>query len=182
MSNSLLNRIALGDRTAVDDCVNKYGGLVWSIALKLLGDRSDAEDGAQEVFIDLWKYAGRFDRTVGSEAAFVATIARRRLIDRLRKRNRRPDHGPGEIDVVSNQPAADTQAEVREESDRVRESMKQLKDEERQVLELAILQSMPQHEIAGELNMPLGTVKSHARRGMKRLREIHQSSVKGATS
>src|SRR5436190_14026687 len=84
----LLGRVAAGDEAAVRECLARYGGLVWSIARRF--EPSDAEDAVQEIFLDLWKSAARFDRAVASETAFVAMIARRRLIDRRRTRGRRP--------------------------------------------------------------------------------------------
>ncbi len=80
----LLQRIAQGDESAVPACLAAYGGLVWSLARRYASDPSDAEDAAQEVFIELWRHAGRFDPAVASEATFVATVARRRLLDRAR--------------------------------------------------------------------------------------------------
>src|ERR1043165_482447 len=85
---ALLARVAGGDPRAVRDCIARYGGLVWSIARRFEG--ADAEDAVQEIFLDLWKSAARFDPQIASEPAFVAMIARRRLIDRRRTRRRRP--------------------------------------------------------------------------------------------
>src|SRR5215813_5986353 len=85
---ALLARVASGDRGAVRDCIARYGGLVWSIARRFEG--ADAEDAVQEIFLDLWKSAARFDPRIASESAFVAMITRRRLIDRRRTRRRRP--------------------------------------------------------------------------------------------
>src|SRR5215813_10857739 len=85
---ALLARVAGGDPGAVRDCLARYGGLVWSIARRFEG--GDAEDAVQEIFLDLWRSAARFDPQIASEPAFVAMIARRRLIDRRRTRQRRP--------------------------------------------------------------------------------------------
>src|SRR5262245_66294972 len=85
---SLLARVAEGDAIAVRECIARYGGLVWSIARRF--ELADAEDAVQEIFLDLWKSAARFDPNIASETAFIAMIARRRLIDRRRTRKRRP--------------------------------------------------------------------------------------------
>ncbi len=87
---SILQRIAKKDKMAVEECFDKYGGLVWSITKKFTNSREDAEDAVQDIFIDIWKYAGRFDAAKSAESSFIVLLARRRLIDRLRKFNRQP--------------------------------------------------------------------------------------------
>ncbi len=88
-TTAVLQRVAEGDPGAVNDCIEQFGGLVWSLARKLCPDRAEAEDAVQEIFVSVWKSAERYDASMGSEATFIATIARRRLIDRARKRQRR---------------------------------------------------------------------------------------------
>jgi RNA polymerase sigma factor (sigma-70 family) len=72
----------------VQDCLKAYGGLVWALSKEMLSNQNDAEDAVQDIFIDVWKNAGRFDEKQSSETTFIAMLARRRLIDRLRKSNR----------------------------------------------------------------------------------------------
>jgi RNA polymerase sigma-70 factor (ECF subfamily) len=78
---TFLERIAAGDPLAVEGCLEKYRGLVWSMARRFAGNHADAEDVVQEIFIELWRHAGRFDAVVAAESTFVTTIARRRLIE-----------------------------------------------------------------------------------------------------
>src|SRR5512133_2795665 len=85
MSESILDRVARGDQKAVRQCIDEFGGLVWAIARRMTRSRADAEDAVQEIFIDVWRSAARFDAAQGSEKVFVTTIARRRLIDRIRR-------------------------------------------------------------------------------------------------
>ncbi len=88
-SDSTLLRIAAGDPDAPRACIARHGALVWALARRESGGcHADAEDLVQEIFIDLWAHAGRFDPAVASEATFVALIARRRLIDRRRRLGR----------------------------------------------------------------------------------------------
>src|SRR6202000_2241380 len=102
MTPSMLQRIASGDSAAVRECIDQYGPLVWSIARRLSRTPSDAEDATQEVFLDIWRSAGRFDASQGSDKVFIAMIARRRLIDRLRKSSAEPPMDPLEsLDGVS---------------------------------------------------------------------------------
>jgi RNA polymerase sigma-70 factor (ECF subfamily) len=168
----LLRRVAGGDGSAVQDCLSTYGGLVWSIARKMLGPSRDAEDAVQEIFIELWRMAHRFDETRGTESQFVAMLARRRVIDRVRKIERRPDHEglpEGLQDEGRDQVEA---AELSEEAARAREAMTRLSEDQQQVLQLAVVQGLSHAEVARATAMPLGTVKTHARRGLIRLREL----------
>lgn len=171
MTSPVLERIARGDRAAVPECLDRYGGLVWALARRHAADPADAEDAVQEVFIDLWRSAWRFDASAGTEATFVATIARRRLIDRQRRRSRRPTPEP----LPEGGPACPNTADRIDLDDEARAARARLADlspDQRRVLERAIDGGRTQAEIAEELGMPLGTVKAHARRGLIRLREL----------
>jgi RNA polymerase sigma factor (sigma-70 family) len=85
MSESILERVARGDQQAVRECIDEFGGLVWAIARRMTRSRADAEDAVQEIFVDVWRSAARYDSVQGSEKVFITTIARRRLIDRIRR-------------------------------------------------------------------------------------------------
>src|SRR5450755_996719 len=97
MSPSVLQRIESSDYAAGRECIHQYGPLVWSIARRLSRTPSDAEDATQEIFLDIWRSASRFDATQGSDKVFIAMIARRRLIDRLRKTTSEPAMDPVEV-------------------------------------------------------------------------------------
>ena len=119
----------------------------------------------------IWQSAGRFDPDKGAETTFITTIVRRRLIDRHRKRGRQLDTAHLEEQPVSKE-SHTRQLEISEEAAVVRRRMKQLKPDERRVLEMAISEGMSQSQIAEATSLPLGTVKTHARRGLIRLREL----------
>ena len=153
------------------ECLDAYGGLVWSIARRLCGDAAEAEDAVQEAFLSIWKSAEKFDAARSSEKTFVAMIARRRIIDRRRSAQRRLDVQPL-ADPVPTESRIEADLETQEEAVRARRMMTELKDDERRVLELAVDHGLSQSEIATRTGMPLGTVKTHARRGMIRLREL----------
>ena len=184
MAQVILKRIAAGDKNAVQDCLDAYGGLVWSLARRMSPNTDEAEDAVQEIFIDVWKNAARFDETQSSETTFVAMIARRRLIDRLRKVNRQPNVDSLE-DVLTepvNSKNRDMQMYI--EAKEAAEAMKNLRPEQRQILHLSIVQGFSHQEIADALKMPLGTVKTHARRGLIQVREFlgfDSNFDKGAT-
>lgn len=163
---TLLARVAAGDRAALRECLACYGNLVWSIARRM--EPVDVEDAVQEIFLDLWKSAARFDATVATEAVFIAMIARRRLIDRRRTRGRRP---------VTEQIADDPQhagtgtgPDTCAEAAQAARALDKLRPEQRQVLVLATREGMSHGEIAEETGMPLGTVKAHVRRGLMSIR------------
>ena len=165
---SILPRIAANDRAAVQECIDKYGGLIWSLARKLAP--SEAEDAVQEIFIELWKNAARFDEAQSSEVTFVAMIARRRLIDRLRKSNRQPQTYSMDAEENKFEPQYNEQLEVRTDAAVAFRAMQQLRPEQQKVLQLAIYQGLSHQEISGATGIPLGTVKTHARRGLEKIR------------
>jgi RNA polymerase sigma-70 factor (ECF subfamily) len=132
----------------------------------------DAEDAVQEIFIDIWKNAGRFDESQSSETTFVAMIARRRLIDRLRYSNRRISAGSLEDIVAEPSNDSDTNLQTSVEAKEAAQALKTLRPEQRQVLQLSIIQGLSHQEISDTTGMPLGTVKTHARRGLLQVREF----------
>ncbi len=179
MTSSVLQRIARGDSSAVRECMDQYGALVWSLARRLSRTRADAEDATQEIFVDIWRSAARFDPAQGSDKVFIAMIARRRLIDRLRRKSAEPPMDPEE--VLESLAWADPgmSSEMCTEAERCAQALKELRPEQREVLELGLLHGLSQSEIAAKLHMPLGTVKSFMRRGLMRLRENMQIDAPG---
>ncbi len=171
MSDSILVRIAQGDRAAVRDCLDRHGPLVWALARRLCRDPADAEDAVQEIFIDLWSAARRYDPQVAAETTFVAMIARRRLIDRRRRAARRPDHEPLPEALADRTRDGHDPVERRDEADRARKALDDLGDPQRLVLTLALTDGLTYDQIATRTGLPLGTVKTHARRGLIRLRD-----------
>ncbi len=182
MSPSVLQRIASGDSAAVRECIDQYGPLVWSIARRLSRTPSDAEDATQEIFLDIWRSAGRFDASQGSDKVFIAMIARRRLIDRLRKTSAEPPMDP--VEVLETVAWADpgTASETSIEAEQAARALAELRPEQRQVLELGLLHGLSQSEIATRLSMPLGTVKSFMRRGLIKVREFMNVDAEGVLS
>jgi RNA polymerase sigma-70 factor (ECF subfamily) len=172
LARSILQRIAAKDKTAAQECLSAYGGLVWSLARRMCANPNDAEDAVQEIFIDIWKNAERFDQAQASETTFVAMIARRRLIDRLRKSQRQPPVDSIEDMTVEPAKAQDKQMQTAVEAKQAAQAMNALRPEQRRVLQLSIYQGMSHQEIAEATGMPVGTVKSHARRGLMQIREV----------
>jgi len=170
VTHATLQRIAAGDRNAVQDCLKAYSGLVWSLARRMLRNSEGAEDAVQEIFIDVWKNAARFDPSRSSETTFIAMIARRRLIDKIRHAQRRISPESLE-DMLSDPAVPESSLQMMVEGREAFEALKTLRPEQRQVLELSIIQGLSHQEIADATGMPLGTVKTHARRGILQARE-----------
>lgn len=176
LEDSLLTRIADGDQSAVPECISRYGGLIWTLARSRLASREDTEDVVQEIFVDLWRSADRFDPLVAEEITFVAMIARRRVIDRLRQRSGLPqtasmnDAGVSGVVDVAGWETAGRRLELGEEARIADEHLQRLKPEEQQMLRLSIYDNLSHAAIAAQTGSPLGTVKSHIRRGLDSLR------------
>jgi RNA polymerase sigma-70 factor (ECF subfamily) len=141
---------------AMQECIDEYGGLIWSLARRFCPSPAQAEDAVQEVFIALWENASRFDESKGAEVTFVAMIARRRLIDSGRSESVDFEQRTAEVD----------------EAQRAMQAMEQLSEDQQRVLKLAVYRGLTHDEIAQATGLPLGTVKTHARRGLIRVREL----------
>lgn len=178
MSESIFERIAAGDQTAVAECLDRYGGLVWSAARRWSNNAADAEDATQEIFLELWKSAARYDPSAGSEAVFISTIARRRMIDRLRAQGRRPS--TEELNEASMLELVDSDsdpAEVAAEAAIATRALAQLEAGQQQILLMGVVQGMTHSEISTATGKPLGTVKTQLRRGLIRVRELIEQGV-----
>lgn len=169
---SLLPKIAAGDPAAVESFLRRHSGMVWNLARRFCRSAEDAEDATQEIFVDVWRSAGRYEEAAGSEVTFLMTIARRRLIDRVRRQGRSP--APELLEDAGTIPSrgAPDRAEINDEVARAQAALAQLRPEQREVLDLALGEGRTHQEIAAAIGIPLGTVKSHARRGLIRLREM----------
>lgn len=163
---SVLARVARGDKSAVREALTSYGALVWSMARRLTP--TEAEDAVQEVFVEIWKNAHRFDPSIASEAAFIVTITRRRLLDRRRRIVRRGETPASEN--VRQMPAPGATPDICAEASIATRVLETLRPEQRDVVLMATCQGLSHEEISLRTGMPLGTVKAHARRGLARIR------------
>jgi RNA polymerase sigma-70 factor (ECF subfamily) len=172
MTEALLPQIAAGEPAAVDAFLRRHTNMVWGLARRFCRSAEDAEDATQDIFVEIWKSAARYDANAGSEVTFLMTIARRRLIDRARRQGRRPAADLLEDAGTIPAPAVRDRAELHDEVQRAQSALAQLRPEQREVLDLALGQGRTHQEISAAIGIPLGTVKSHARRGLIRLREM----------
>lgn len=180
-SEALLPRVAAGDRDAVQRCIARYGALLWAIARRMTRTPADAEDAIQDVFVEIWRAAARFDAARGSEQAFIVTIARRRLIDRARsERARRASEQPAESAELEGIAAEQPPADVGPDAERASRALATLPREQQRVIMLAVIEGFSHAEIAARVGLPLGTVKTYVRRGLIRIRELLGESARGS--
>ncbi|MCA9288857.1 MAG: sigma-70 family RNA polymerase sigma factor, partial [Phycisphaerales bacterium] len=168
---TLLERIGNGDTSAVRECLDRFSGLIWALARRAGLSGAEAEDSVQEIFVEIWKSAGRYRPEIASETAFVATIARRRLIDARRRKTRRPPSQVLHEDAATAAPISD-RAEVAQEADRATRALERLSAEQQRVLRLSVFEGLSHEKIATATGLPLGTVKTHARRGLIKIRAM----------
>jgi RNA polymerase sigma factor (sigma-70 family) len=170
--SDLFHRIAMGHDGAVEECLERYGDLVWSLASRWFPNKTDAEDACQEIFVELWRSAHRYDLSLGSEVSFIVMIARRRLIDRLRKSV--GSSAGSEVDLDGLQDAQEpigVRLEVEDEAKKAARCLEKLPLEQQQILKLAIHSGSSHSKISEYLSIPLGTVKTSARRGLIQIRD-----------
>jgi RNA polymerase sigma-70 factor, ECF subfamily len=173
----LIRRIGNGDRASFEEFYDRYAGLIYSTALRVLNDVADAEEVAQEVLFMIWEKAPMYDASRGKPLTWAVTMTRNKAIDRIRtvqRRIRLRDRASAELDpdafIHDRRPFDD--ADSHEQGRLVRSAVLQLKAEQRQVIEMAYFGGLTQQEIADQLHEPLGTIKARIRRGMMRLRKL----------
>lgn len=173
----LLDRIAGGDRDAFAELYDRFASPLYSAALQILRDATEAQDVVHDAFVTLWEKAATYERSRGSAFSWAVTLVRNRAIDRVRMRRRRSEllaeSAPEDLGYGhgSDTDGADDAAIHSEEARLVRAAVATLPVEQKRALELAFFGGLTQEEIARKLSEPLGTVKARIRRGLLRLRE-----------
>ena len=164
----------MGDQQALSSLYDESSALVYSIALRILGNAADAEEVTLDVYTQVWRSAKEFNLDRGSVNSWLVTMVRSRSIDKLRASKNRVRHE----ETVDNVPEVSTASPNPEQlsaegqrSDRVRRALDQLSPAQREVIEMAFYSGYSQSELAEKLGQPLGTVKTRIRLGMLKLRE-----------
>jgi RNA polymerase sigma-70 factor (ECF subfamily) len=172
-ADDLLQRVARGDAAAFELLYDQVANMVFGVVRRVLRDPAQSEEVSQEVLLEVWRTATRFDRGRGSAATWILTMAHRRAIDRVRaaqaahdreERVAQREHTPAYDEVAD-------QVETRLEQEQVRRCLGQLTELQRQSVTLAYYNGYTYREVAEVLDVPLGTIKTRLRDGLIRLRD-----------
>ena len=168
---ALLGRVARGDQDAYAAVYDRTAGQVLGLVLSIVRDPAQSEEVMQEVLLDVWRSASRFDAGLGSAAAWMMTLAHRRAVDRVRSEQKAAER---ELRVASSAVAYDEVAEAVEarlDRERVRRCLGSLTELQRESVTLAYYGGYTYREVAGLLGVAIGTVKTRMRDGLIRLRD-----------
>lgn len=171
----LLHRMAGADEIAMATLYDRYSRVIFSFALRIIGDRATAEELLQEVFFRTWVQADRFSERRGSCVTWMLSITHNLAIDEVRKRNRRPKaaESADPVLLLANQhdtaPSTEEHALLSDLRDHIRQALALVPENQRHVIVLAYFEGLTQREIADQLGEPLGTVKTRLRLGIQKL-------------
>jgi len=179
---ALITRVADGDQSALTTLYDSTNRLVFGLILRVVTDRSNAEEVLLDVYTQVWRQASTYDSLRGAPLAWLMTIARTRGIDRLRSGKHEHQHKEsldaiGEVTSSTASPEADSVTSERRQL--VRAALESLSAEQREVIELAYYSGLSHSEIALRLGQPLGTVKTRTRLGMMKLRDMLRPTLEG---
>lgn len=178
---ALVRAVAAGDRDAVAAIWDRFAPVLLGLARRVLDDPADAEEVVQEVFVHLWKQAGRYDPSRSSVSTWLALVTRSRAIDRLRTRGVVDrTHAAVQKEAGPEHASGDGASRVLhgERRQRVRAELAGIPEEQRRVLELAFFEGLTQREIAERTGIPLGTVKTRTLLAMKKLRTALRDEIR----
>jgi RNA polymerase sigma-70 factor (ECF subfamily) len=165
-------RLTSGDQSALAECYQRWGALVFTIAQRSVGNSEDAADITQNVFISAWNSRSSFDPDAGNLPGWLVGITRRRVVDSYRGASRSRELSVADMSDIGVEPAADAATEPTSVIDAVvlADEMNDLGEPARTIVALAFYDDLTHPQIAERLGLPLGTVKSHIRRSLTRLR------------
>ncbi|PPF88527.1 RNA polymerase subunit sigma [Subtercola sp. Z020] len=171
--DSLLHKVAAADQRAFSELYDRVAPRVLGLIRRLLIDYAQSEEVAQEVFLEIWKTANRFDTSRGAAMSWILTMAHRRAVDRVRASQAGHDRDTkiGIRDLEREYDQTSETVEIRIEHERVKKAMGQLTELQRQAISLAYYGGYSHSEVAEMLHVPIGTVKTRLRDGMIRLRD-----------
>lgn len=173
---ALLARIAGQDQTALADLYDRYGRILLGIAYRMLGSREEAEEVVADVFWQVWRAAGSYDPSRSRVDSWLFLITRSRSLDRLRALKRKARHLSASAAVI--QDPLDPQVKMlqQEQGDQIQQVLQQMPPDQSQVIQLAYFSGLTQAEIAAQLQIPVGTVKTRIRLALAKLRHVFNPS------
>jgi len=165
-------RLAAGDRAALQTTYRLTSAKLFGVCLRILGDRAEAEDVLQEIYLNVWNKAGAFDPERASPMTWLIAIARNKSIDRLRagRQNRRMDSIDEAVEIADSAPRADAALESSESVTRLHACLAGLEAREQAALRGAFFDGSTYEDLAQRMSVPLGTMKSWIRRAMMKLK------------
>ncbi len=163
--------VARSDETALGELYDRYGRVAYGLCVRMLRDRSLAEDAVQEGFLAVWRSAPRFVPERAKASTWILTLVHRRAVDVVRREERRRTE-PLEAAPDLAEGSAEEAASLRFDRQRVQTALATLPDQQREAIELAYYGGLTQSELAERLGQPLGTIKSRMFAGLSRLREL----------
>jgi len=172
----LVRRVAAGDERALGGLYDRYAGLIYGVGTRYLGDRGQAEDLVQDVFLSVWRNAGRFDPSRASFSTWIYRITRNRATDLIRRRKARVRTVGTDLPPEPEDP--DPSGSLSRGFD-VAAALTQLSPNHREVLVLAYFEGLSQREISTRTDTPLGTVKSRTTAALRALREAMSPELDG---
>jgi RNA polymerase sigma factor (sigma-70 family) len=169
---ALVALVARRDETALAALYDRFGRVAYGLALRVLRDRSLAEDAVQEAFMTVWRTADRFMPERSKASSWILTFVHRRAVDLVRREERRRAEPLESAPETEGGQTPDEEAWLRLQRERVQRALHTLPDQQREALELAYFGGFTQSELADRLGLPLGTIKSRMFTGLSRLREL----------
>lgn len=169
---ALLERVAQGDRASFDELYAATSSALFGVCMRVLGDRSEAEDTLQDVYVTVWNKAVQYDAARAAAMTWLGMIARNRAIDRLRAQPSAAQRAPIDLaeSIADPGPSPSAQADAAQHRSRLDECLSQLEHKRRALIRTAFFDGATYEELAARTGSPLGSVKSWIRRGLLQLR------------
>ena len=177
-TGALMGRIAAGDESAFAELYDLLAPTVYGIVRRVVRDPAHSEEVTQEVFVELWRKASRFDSARGQVRSWAVTIAHRRAVDRVRSEQSLRDRQLADAAAPASAPDSPPDTVLDSlDRDRARQALSELSDVQRQALELVYFDGLTHVEVAAQLDVALGTIKTRIRQGLIRLRGLMEAHV-----
>ncbi len=173
--------VAARDPKSLQVFYDRYSPLVFTVCLRIVKDRSEAEDLLVDIFWELWDKSDRFDAKRGSPITYLLTLARSRAIDRLRARRKDVTSDVSELSPTAPTPSPSVASVSAETARAVKSALAELEPNQREAIECAFYEGLSHSEIADKLNKPLGTVKTNIRQGLIQLRAFLRKEYRSET-